>query len=287
MDIVFTVDRIPGAGETLLANSAARYPGGKGLNQTVASARAGAPTIFVGALGLDENGDALAEVMDSSGIDGHLVRRNDSDTGQAFIVVDRGAENSIIVASGANAAMTKLTAAERFAVESADVLLMQLELPLSIVREAAAAAREAGCRVMLNAAPAAALDDDLVQLLDYLVVNEHEACLIAGLDDLEQASLSLAARVDRLVVTLGGDGSALYDGGKAVGTVRPPRVTPVDTTGAGDTFSGSFAAAISEGRDLLAAARFATAAAALSVQTVGAVPSVPHRGTIDRMLASV
>ena len=287
MDIVFTVDRIPGAGETLFADSAARYPGGKGLNQTVASARAGAPTIFVGALGLDENGDVLAEVTDSTGIDGHLVRRNDSDTGQAFIVVDRGAENRIIVASGANAAMTKLTAAERFAVESADVLLMQLELPLSIVREAAAVAREAGCRVMLNAAPAAALDDDLVQLLDYLIVNEHEACLIAGLDDLEQASLSLAARVDRLVVTLGGDGSALYDGGKAVGTVRPPHVTPVDTTGAGDTFSGSFAAAISEGRDLLAAARFATAAAALSVQTVGAVPSVPHRGAIDRVLASV
>ena len=248
MDIVFTVDRIPGAGETLFADSAARYPGGKGLNQTVASARAGAPTIFVGALGLDENGDALAEVTDSTGIDGHLVRRNDSDTGQAFIVVARGAENMIIVASGANAAMTKLTAAERSAAESADVLLM---------------------------------------LLDYLIVNEHEVCLLAGLDDLEQTSLSLAARVDRLIVTFGGDGSARYDGGKAVGTVRPPRVTPVDTTGAGDTFSGSFAAAISEGRDLLAAARFATAAAALSVQTVGAVPSVPHRGTIDRMLASV
>lgn len=285
MDIVFTVERIPQPGETLLAESVATYPGGKGLNQAVAASRAGAATTFIGALGTDDHGDELAATMTDAGIDRSLVRRSAAPTGQAFIVVADSAENTIIVASGANADITALADAERAAVAAAAVLLMQLELPMEVVLEAAEAARAAGTTVMLNAAPARELPDELIAALDYLIVNEHEACLIGGSEDLAEASQRLASRVDRLIVTLGADGSVLYDGGEEAARVPARRVTAVDTTGAGDTYCGAFAAAIAEGQGLEAAVEFATAAAALSVQALGAVPSIPRRDRIEATLA--
>lgn len=281
MDIVFSVERIPRPGETVLSRSVSHHPGGKGLNQAVAAARAGASTAFVGALGVDPFGDSLAEVMTAVGIDQSLLRRVEADTGQAFIVVDQAAENMIVVASGANAAMSMLTGPELAVVEASRVLLMQLELPSEAVRQAAIAARAAGVTTMLNAAPASAVDNELLSLLDFLIVNEHEACQIAGVDDLAVAAGLLSRRVDRLIVTLGSEGSAVYEGGVQVGTVTPPPVVAVDTTGAGDTFCGALAAAISEGQELLAAVRFATAAAALSVQRPGAVASIPARPEIE------
>ncbi|MCU1558230.1 MAG: ribokinase [Microbacteriaceae bacterium] len=284
MDIVFTVERIPQPGETLLAESAAHFPGGKGLNQAVAAARAGAATRFIGALGRDENGASLAATMVATRIADDLVRRMPEPTGQAFIVVDGSGENTIIVASGANATVTNLGPADRDALRSTAVLLMQLELPLGLVRSAAAEAHGAGGVVVLNAAPAQALPRELLADLDYLIVNEHEACLIGGSQDLEAASATLASLVGRLVVTLGAAGSVLFADGVEIGRIAAPRVTPVDTTGAGDTFCGAFSAAIAEGRDFADAARFATAAAALSVQVVGAVPSVPERSAIDAVL---
>jgi ribokinase len=284
MDIVFTVERTPLPGETLLAESAARFPGGKGLNQAVAAARAGAATRFIGAIGHDENGTVLAATIADAGIAGDLVRRAPVPTGQAFIVVDGSGENTIIVASGANATVTELGPADRAALDSAAVLLMQLELPLGVVRSAAAEVHRAGGVVILNAAPAQELPRELLADLDYLIVNEHEACLIGGSEDLDAASTTLAALVDRLVVTLGAAGSVLFADGIEAGRIAAPRVDPVDTTGAGDTFCGAFAAAIAEGADFADAARFATAAAALSVQVVGAVPSVPDRSAIAAAL---
>ncbi len=281
MDIVFRVERIPRPGETLLADSAVRFPGGKGLNQAVAAARAGATTRFIGALGDDENGASLATTMADARIAGDLVRRVGAPTGQAFIVVDGSGENTIIVASGANATVTGLRPADRDALDSTAVLLLQLELPLGVVRSAAAEAHRAGAVVMLNAAPAQELSRELLADLDYLIVNEHEACLIGGSQDLDVASTTLASLVDRVVVTLGSAGSVLFVDGVEAHRIAAPRVTPVDTTGAGDTFCGAFAAAIAEGADFADAARFATAAAALSVQAVGAVPSVPERSAID------
>lgn len=281
MDIVFRVDRAPAPGETLLADSAATYPGGKGLNQAVAAARAGAETTFIGALGSDDHGEELAGVLAADGIASGLVRRVAESTGQAFIVVDGNGENSIIVASGANGILETLTAGDRDAIAAASVLLMQLELPVGVVVAAAAAAREAATAVMLNAAPAQELPGQLLESLTYLIVNEHEACLIAGVDDLETASSRLAALVPRLIVTLGSSGSLLFDAGAEVARLSAPSVDAVDTTGAGDTFCGAFAAAIAEGRDYVDAARFATAAAALSVQVLGAVPSIPSRQAIN------
>jgi ribokinase len=287
LDIVFGVDRIPSPGETLLAESAERYPGGKGLNQAVAAARSGASTSFIGALGTDDAGELLAATMADAAIDGARVRRDSAPTGQAFIVVDQSGENTIIVASGANSRVTALEPQDIELLSRSDVLLMQLELPFSVVTEAAVTARELGCVVMLNAAPAHHLSEAVFGSLDVLIVNEHEACLVAGSDDLAEASARLAARVPRLIVTLGSAGSALYQHGTQVARIAAPRVTAVDATGAGDTFCGAFAAAIAEGQDFEAAARFATAAAALSVQRIGAVPSVPMRARIDEaMIAS-
>ncbi len=284
-DLVFAADRIPLPGETLLARSAARYPGGKGLNQAVAAARAGAATTFIAALGRDDAGEQLAETITTVGIARELVRRVDEPTGQAFIVVNPAGENTIIVASGANAGMLHLTEADRTALAAASVLLLQLELPLAIVVEAARAAKAAGTTVVLNAAPAQPLPDDLLAALDYLIVNEHEASELGGSSDLAAASRSLASRVPRLVVTVGAEGSVLFDAGAELARVAAFPVTPVDTTGAGDTFCGAFASAIAEGRDFAGAARFASAAAALSVQTEGAVPSIPERDRIEARLS--
>ncbi|MBG6107730.1 ribokinase [Frigoribacterium sp. CG_9.8] len=284
LDIVFTVDRIPSPGETLLAESAKRYPGGKGLNQAVAAARAGASTCFIGALGSDDAGDLLAATMADAAIDSSRVRRETAPTGQAFIVVDRSGENTIIVASGANSLVTTLAPADAEVLSGSGVLLMQLELPFAVVAEAAATARAFGCVVMLNAAPARTLEDSLLAQLDVLIVNEHEACLVGESDDLTKASAALAARVPRLIVTLGSAGSALYENGLEIARIAAPQVTAVDATGAGDTFCGAFAAAFAEGQGFEPAARFATAAAALSVQVIGAVPSVPMRGRIDAAL---
>lgn len=285
MDVVFAVDRIPRPGETLLADSAVSSPGGKGLNQAVAAARAGARTTFIGAVGRDPNGEALTDVMAACGISDELVRRSARESGQAFIVVDSAGENMIVVASGANADVTTLTDQEHTAVRSAAVLLMQGELAESVVVEAAEAAKAAGRVVVLNAAPAAPLEDRLIALLDCLIVNEHEACIVSGLEDVTAASIALSTRVDWLIVTLGSAGADIYEVGKLLGRIIPPTVAAVDTTGAGDTFCGAFAAAVSEGRDLMDSVRFATVAAALSVQGRGAVPSIPDRRQIDETLS--
>jgi ribokinase len=287
LDVVFSVARIPQPGETLIADRADRYPGGKGLNQAVAAARAGAATTFVGALGRDENGDLLADTMSTAGVAGDLVRRVSEPTGQAFIVVDDSGENTIIVASGANGTVTRLTDKENAAIAASAVLLMQLELPLPAIEAAALFGRQRGVVTMLNAAPARELPLAMLEDLDYLIVNEHEACLIAASDDLETASVTLAGLARRLVVTLGSSGSVLYDGGVEVARIAAVPVTAIDTTGAGDTYCGAFAAAIAEGMEYDAAARFATAAAALSVQSIGAVPSVPMRDAIDASLGVV
>jgi len=283
MDIVFSVDRAPSPGETLIAESAARYPGGKGLNQAVAAARAGAATSFIGAIGRDDHGAALATVLDGETIRADLLRRVDAPTGQAFIVVDGRGENTIVVASGANACMRNLTDLDRAAIAGSSVVLLQLELPLPVVLEAARVARAAGTTVMLNAAPAQTLPDSLIDALDFLIVNEHEACAVSANENLDLASLALAARVGSLVVPLGALGSAVYEGGAELGRIAAPQVHAVDTTGAGDTYCGALAAAIAEGRDLAAAVAFATSAAALSVQALGAVPSIPTRDRIEAM----
>jgi ribokinase len=279
VDLVLPVQRIPRPGETVLASGLTRGPGGKGANQAVASARAGASTLFVAALGADDGGALLREALD--GVDLSLVQTVDAPTGTAIITVDADGENAITVAPSANASLT-LTADARAAVAEAKIVLSQLEIPFGTVQAAAEASRY----FILNAAPAAELSDELLGHVDLLVVNETEAEAVAG--------TKLSALLDRVpaaVVTLGAEGAVILT--REAEEVRVPavRVEVVDTTAAGDTFCGVLAATLAAtsttARDLTNAVRRATVAASLSVQTAGAIPSVPHGEAIDARAAEV
>ena len=180
LDQVYAVERIPSPGETVLAAGESRHPGGKGLNQAVAAARAGAGTGFVGALGDDDAGQGLRATMTEAGIDDSLVRQAPEPTGTALIVVQDDGDNTIVVAPGANGTVRELTEPERQAVADATVVVAQLEVPLSVVAQTAEVAHRSATMFVLNAAPAQTLDDALLRLVDVLVVNEHEADVLSG-----------------------------------------------------------------------------------------------------------
>ncbi|WP_092864898.1 ribokinase [Quadrisphaera sp. DSM 44207] len=288
-DVVLAVERVPAAGETVLARSTARYPGGKGLNQAVAATRAGARTAFLAALGQDEAGSALAAVLTEHGVSAALVRRVDVPTGTAHIAVQDDGDNAIVVAPGANATLTGLTGRDAEAIATARVLVAQLEVPLEGVLAGARAAQGAGTAVVLNAAPARPLPDELLGLVDVLVVNEHEAAELAGASgaggDVGATARHLLQRVPAVVVTLGGAGALHARRTAEEGRVPAPVVDVVDTTGAGDTCTGVLAAALAQGAPLADAVRRAVVAGALSVQVRGAVPSIPTAEQVDRALA--
>ena len=284
MDVVARVPRIPGPGETLLARSFARGGGGKGANQAVAAARAGGvETAFVGALGSDGDGQALRESLTGSGVDMSVVAQSTEPTGTALISVADDGENAIVVVGGANADFTALDARQQQVIGAADVLLAQLEIDADVVLAAAQARRE-GAVFVLNAAPSQPLSEAMWAQLDVLVVNEHEAADLAvalGAPDreLDGAVDLLAARVGSLVVTLGGEGSLVVEGGEHTRVPAVP-VTPVDTTGAGDTFVGVLGARLALGDSLVEAARWGSVAAALAVQRPGAQDGVPSAAEV-------
>ncbi len=281
VDLVLPVERIPRPGETVLASGLSRGPGGKGSNQAVAAARAGATTAFVVSLGDDESGRLLESVLTDAGVDLSLARRTRTPTGTAIITVDASGENSIVVAPSANSELT-LSVEALAAVAEAPVVLTQLEIPFETVRAVAAAGRY----VILNAAPAASLDDDLLADVDLLVVNEHEAAVVSGVEGgLEVTGPALLRRVPAVVVTLGGDGALILRSHAPLERVPGIKVEVVDTTGAGDIFCGVLAAGLAQGTELPEAVRRANAAASLSVQTAGAADSVPTSEAIDARYA--
>lgn len=275
VDVSLTCPRLPAPGETLLADSVHRSGGGKGANQAVGAARAGgASTALIGAVGDDADGAAMLAALGSAGVDCDRVTRSaDLPTGLALITVDHTAENTIVVAAGANAAV-EVTDADQATIEAADVLLAQLEVPQATV-VAAARRRRAGVPLVLNAAPSAPLSDELVAEVDLLVVNEHEARDLSGIEDLEAATTQLLQRVPAVLVTLGAAGATLHRRDEAPLFVPAPKVQAVDTVAAGDTFCGAFAAALARGEGDLAAMRLGSAAASLAVQRRGAQTSVP------------
>lgn len=273
LDLVARVARLPGPGETVPGSSYAEYPGGKGLNQAVAAARAGAAVAFVGALGHDAAADVLRDVMAADGIDASHVTTVDEASGRALIVVSDDAENSIVVVAGAN---DRVTAA---ATPPARVVLSQLEVPPAAIERAFRAAREAGATTVLNPAPAKPVPDAVLALCDVIVPNEHEVELLGGVERL----LSLGAQA--VVVTLGSRGARLHTSDGTV-DIAPFAVDPVDTTGAGDTFCGALSARLAAGDALPAALRVASAAGALCTTRAGAVPSIPRRDEIDARLSA-
>jgi ribokinase len=273
LDLVATAAVLPGPGETVMGRDYAEHPGGKGLNQAVAAARAGARTVFVSAVGDDTAGAGLLAVMQGDGIDtSHVATRSGVPTGRALIGVGDSGENSIIVVPAANATV------QVDDLPAARVVLAQLEVPLDTVRRAFELARAAGATTVLNPAPAQTLPTELLALCDIVVPNEHEVELLGGAG----ALFALGARA--VVVTEGARGATLHRGGAGNGTavhIAPFAVSPVDTTGAGDTFCGSLCARLAAGDDLVDALRWAAAAAALSTTRAGAVPSIPFAAEVD------
>lgn len=277
VDLVYRLAAFPRPGETVLAAGSQRHVGGKGANQAVAAARAGAVTTFLAALGSDAAADVITQALTEAGIRPRL-RRVDRPTGTALIMVNESGENAIVVDPAANAALRDLDADDLAAVAAADLLVMQLEIPVDTVRAAAEHARRHDTLVVLNAAPMTDLPVALTDAVDLLVVNETEAEQLVGPDRSRLLDL-----VPAVVVTLGADGAWLAVRAEGSATV-PGRVVPVvDTTGAGDAFCGALVAELDRrpaGGELTlaalqAAARYATTAAALAVGRPGAVPAMP------------
>jgi ribokinase len=285
-DLVVSVARLPQAGETVTGGTFARHGGGKGANQAVAAARAGARVAMVGAIGADELGDEALRELADEGIDvATFTRLEDVPTGVAAIVVDARGENTVAVASGANAELDGSVveqAVERLlAPGTTGVVLVGHEVPEDAVVAGIRAARANGWRVVLNPAPARALAGDLQGVV--LTPNADEARALAGEPDVEAAARALAARTGApVLVTLGAEGALLLDG--EAEQLPALAVDVVDTTGAGDAFNGALAAELAAGRPLRGAARFAMAAAALSTQTAGARAGMPRR---DAVLAAL
>lgn len=293
IDLVVTAPVLPRPGETVLGHHFTQVPGGKGANQAVAAARAGARTVFLGAIGSDSYGVTLKARLSASTVDSSLLRVVYGASGVALIVVEESGQNAIVVAPGANATFSHPTEAELAAIAAADVLLCQLEIPIETVTEACLAARAAGTRVILNAAPARTLPDELLAAVDLLVVNEVEAAALApvtalGVDagdepepaDALDALLRLASRV---VLTQSAAGAWYGDREGAMEHIPAPRVEVVDTTAAGDAFCGALAVAWAEGRELVDAVRWASAAGGAAVRRLGASTALPRRTVIEEL----
>ncbi|GDY30907.1 ribokinase [Gandjariella thermophila] len=279
-DLVVAVQRRPGAGETVLGADTVVVPGGKGANTAVAAARLGAPVALLGALGDDQYGTLLRDSLAAAGVATELVRTSARPTGIAYITVTPDGENSIVVSPGANAEVSADdVVAAAGTLRAARVLACSLEVPVPAVEQAVAVAVSAGVRPVLNLSPVARLRQETLASLDPLVVNQHEAAWLLGTAEdavpgVELASALLGLGPRSVVVTLGAAGAALAERGDVV-EVPAPEVRAVDTTGAGDAFTGALAARLAGGEKLAAAVHFAVRVASLSVTRAGAQPSYP------------
>ena len=289
MDLIATAERMPRPGETVFALGLTRVAGGKGLNQAIAAKRLGcAPVYMLGSVGEDPFGEELLRFMGEEGIGAEGVGRADLPTGVALITVDAEAENTIVVAVGANSRLSAGNVdSQSGLIAEAGVALAQLEVPVEAVQRFLSIAREAGGTTILNTAPALPLPDALLSLVDILCLNETELAEMSGLtetpedrDDIAAAARRLLARgAGRVIVTLGKAGAftVTADGD----TLHPGvEVEAVDPTGAGDCFLGGLAARLSEGASLAEAVEFANRAASVSVQRTGASSSIPYRGEV-------
>ena len=287
-DMVIKAAHLPRPGETILGGTFFMNPGGKGANQAVAIARLGGPVTFICKTGSDIFGHQSQQLFEEEGINtSYVFSDSGNPSGVALITVDEKAENCIVVASGANANLlpSDLEKAEE-AIERADLVLMQLEVPMETVCFVADIAWQKGKKVILNPAPAHPLPADLLRHFYLITPNETEAEMITGVKITDESSAGEAARalsgmgVQHVIITLGSKGALIYSNGKAE-MVPALKVEAVDTTAAGDVFNGALTVALSEGRSLKEAARFACKASAISVTRVGAQSSAPYRNEVD------
>jgi ribokinase len=290
-DMIVQTPHIPRPGETILGGTFNTAAGGKGANQAVACARAGGQVTFVARVGSDMFGDQALEGFRRDGINiDHVTRDETAPSGVALIIVDDQGENSIAVASGANGnlSVSEVDAAAE-AISTAGIVLMQLETPIETIEAAAVMAAKNGVLVILNPAPAQPLSDALLQRISILTPNETEAEMLTGIPVETEADAQKAAQVlidkgvTSVIITLGAAGAYVLSEAFQ-GMVPGFSVHPVDTTAAGDTFNGTLAVALAEGKALAGAVTFAHAAAALSVTKLGAQPSAPDRASIEAFL---
>jgi ribokinase len=292
MDISVTVPRLPAPGATVLGSAAVFTSGGKGANQAVAAAKLGAPTTLIGRLGYDAFGRELRTYLAAQGIDLGLVRDTSAAHTGTAVITTANADNTIIVIPGANALVDAAdVAAAAFA--KGDLAVSQFEIPLATISAFFQRARAAGATTILNPAPAIEFDARLLDLVDVLVLNESELGFLTGTELGDQddharfiaAARSLPIGRDKIIcVTLGKRGVlALVDGEPLI--VHGRAVTAVDTTGAGDCFVGALAARLAAGKSFLDALAYANAAASISVQRMGAAPSMPTAVEVEAILS--
>jgi len=290
LDTTLEVEHLPAPGETILARDLRSALGGKGANQAIASARQGARTAFVAAVGDDAPSGTIMEALGAEALDlTHVRRLTRGLAGQALIIVDAAGANTIVVAAGANA---RLSPAEVVAaaptIREAAVVLTQLEIPPAAAQRALELGRAGGAVTILNPAPAQPLDPGLLAACDILVPNETEAAILSGERDPEAAAEVLGRRLpgSTVIVTCGAAGALVRRPGGPTVVVGAPSVVAVDTVAAGDAFCGTLAASLAHGSSLEQAVHRAVAAGSYAVTVRGAVPSLPTTADVDRFLSS-
>lgn len=293
MDLAFQTKCVPVWGETLLGSDFKMGPGGKGSNQTIAAARLGAKVSFISRVGKDTFGDAARRMYEAEGVDTEFLTVDATrSTGAAVILIEEGkGENAIVVTPGAASALKEgdVARAQTRIVESA-VFMTQLELPVPVATHGLRMAHERGVLTILNPAPACVLDDAIYRLCDYLTPNESEAQTLTGLSvatvvEAERAADQLLRRGARnVVLTLGAKGALVKNSKISEHVPAYCAGTVVDTTGAGDAFNAGLAVGLSEGMDLVSAARFGCAVAGISVTRPGTAPSMPTRSEVEELM---
>ena len=288
VDLLIPVDRLPNHGETVIGPGYSFAAGGKGANQALAAARAGATVRMVGRVGSDDLSAIALNDLNLQDIDLSLVTKDEKPTGLAAICVDKKGENIIVVASGANS-NTRADQVPDELLTPDTVVLLQMEVPLEENWVLIRRAKARGARVLLNVAPAAPVPTEIVLMLDWLIVNETEAMIVAESlgrhRDTPRAAASAIAEAAQttVIVTLGGEGASGFSADK-VYDVTALLITPIDTVGAGDAFVGAFAAAIDSGGDIARGLAYGSVAGALSCLVPGAQPSLPVKAAIDKRL---
>jgi len=284
MDLVTRVKVMPRVGETLIGKDYKQIPGGKGANQADAIAKLGSKVYMIGRVGDDGFGSDLIQSLNSDGVDVSYIKRDkNAPTGIALIMVEDHGDNSIVVIPGANFELTPKDIDDSLhAIEEADIVVTQLEIPIDTVRYTLKKAKELCKYTVLNPAPAAKLDDELIKNVDLLTPNETELEILSGMkieteeDILAGARILIDKGVKELIVTLG-DKGALYVNEEVSNFYEAYRVNPVDTTAAGDSFTAGIAVALSEGKSMDKAIKFASKVGALTVTKEGAQSSLPTR----------
>jgi len=291
MDLSVNVRRMPLPGETISGGNLITNAGGKGANQAAACAKLGSRVTLVGAVGQDDFGRSMVDGLKQQGVDTAFIKMNSAaPTGTAMILVDDAGENSIVLSAGANATVI-LDAQTSRLISDAKLLILQLEINPGVVYAAIELAHQNGVKVLLNPAPAIELPAEIYPFIDYLVPNESEASLLAGVEVIDAASAGLAADIllakgaKHVIITMGAKGSVWASAGHNKAVPALP-IEPVDTTGAGDAFIGGFSTAIIEDKPIEDALCLASACGALAATKRGAQSSLPSRQEVENFLAS-